>query len=60
VELCLYSAFMPSWHGQGQLLPIALISICAFLIQGEQNVCVHLCENVALQFWKWGIVSGIT
>jgi len=40
-------------------LPVALISNCA-LMQGEQKVCVHLCENVAVQFWKWGIVLGIT
>jgi len=39
---------------------MALISNCAFLIQGEQKVYVHLCENVAVQFWKWGIVLGIT
>ena len=48
-------------HGMDRdsFLPVALISNCA-LMQGEQKVCVHLCENVAVQFWKWGIVLGIT
>lgn len=39
-HLCLHGVDRDSF------LPIALISNCAFLIQGEQKVYLHLCENV--------------
>ena len=58
-----YTYTLPVYlHGvdRDSILPIALISNCAFPIQGEQKVYFHLCENGAVQFWKWGIVLGIT